>query len=335
MNDIVERLDDVDSGEIIRAEDAQYDLYFKIHQRVNAKSEEISKSYKNNILVEFSDIQELHQKTVQSIKSLKPVSSSLSERVEVYHNEGEAEKFNSFDDFQKYNLTSPSPTAQVSLIYRFVIFDSESGEFENYRVSAEVRSRVAELKQIEKEAPAFLSKALISSLVTQTARISIRYSDYVKARHFTAMFDEWVKGCDEAKSIKHINKMKKVSHLLTAYGKLIILFFLAFFTVISLRSESAELNISLALQFFVIYSAVFVTVGNLASLFLGRIESSIDSYLSLSYIKINKGDNKAIRQYSGRNKYSLAWGVVGFIGTVGVGVLASATYDLIKSFLQI
>lgn len=96
MGEIVEILEDEEGKRIITAEDAQLDSYFKIHQRVNAKSEEISKSYTNNILVEFSDIEELHEKTIQSIKSLSPIKNSIVIRVAVFHNEGEAAKFNSF-----------------------------------------------------------------------------------------------------------------------------------------------------------------------------------------------------------------------------------------------
>ncbi|MCL1120938.1 hypothetical protein [Shewanella seohaensis] len=333
MGEIVEILEDGEGKKIITAEDAQLDSYFKIHQRVHAKSEEISKSYTNNILVEFSDIEELHEKTIQSIKSLCPIRNSIVIRVAVFHNEGEAAKFNSFEDFKRHNITSPNPTAQISLDYKFVILDNETGEFENYRVIAQVRSRVAELKQIENEAPPFLSKALITSLVTQTAKITILYGDYVKARHFTAMFDEWIKGCDESKSLKYISTVKKWSHLLSIFGKIIIYILLAFFMTSSFRNDSIEVTNLFLMQFLILYSVVFLMVGMLSGLFLSRIEMSIDSYLSLSYLKINKGDNKAIKEYSDRNKSSAAWAIAGIVGTVLIGLSTNAAYDIIKNYL--
>lgn len=60
---------------------------------------------------------------------------------------------------------------------------------------------------------------------------------------------------------------------------------------------------------------------------------SIDSYLSLSYLKINKGDNKAIKEYSDRNKSSVAWAIAGIVGTVLIGLSTNAAYDIIKSYL--
>ena len=156
----------------------------------------------------------MHFKTTQSINSLKPVKSNINVRIAVSHNEGESEKFNSFEEFEKRNLTNPNPTSDVLLVYSFSIYDKETDNFENYKVMAHVRSRVAELKQIEREAPPFISSALVSSMVTTTAKITVHYSDYVKARHFAAMFDEWVRGCDKSKNIGLINKLKKISHLI-------------------------------------------------------------------------------------------------------------------------
>jgi hypothetical protein len=320
-----------DSGmrsHIVPFDDAQLDLYFKMHEKVNAKSEEISKSYKNNILVEFNDIQELHDKVVQSINSLKPQNGSLLVRVIVSHHEGEAEKFNSFDDFKNHNITSPNPTSEIGLMYKFSHYDNETGEIENYKVVANIKSRIGELHQIEQEAPPFISSAIISSMVTSTARIKVEYTDYVKARHFIAMFDEWIKGCDESKEIKHINSLKKISHLISRFGHLLIVGLLGWF--VSGSIEIAAFEGSALIRFLVIYASIFYIISSLAELCLKKLELSIDSYLAISYLKINKGDNKLIKEFKSRNTSSIFWSVLGILGTVGVGMCASASYDLIK-----
>ncbi|QPI65534.1 hypothetical protein [Vreelandella venusta] len=327
MNDIVEVIENENSG-MVRHDDAQIDLFFKMHQKVNAKNEEISKSYNNNILVKFSDVQELHFKTTQSINSLKPVKSNINVRIAVSHNEGESEKFNSFEEFEKRNLTNPNPTSDVLLVYSFSIYDKETDNFENYKVMAHVRSRVAELKQIEREAPPFISSALVSSMVTTTAKITVHYSDYVKARHFAAMFDEWVRGCDESKNIGLINKLKKISHLISRFGKLAIYSVLGFFTVTAI--DSAALSSNEILKFLVAYASIFVIVGGISEAILRKLEISIDSYLALSYLNINKGDAKLISEFSGRNRSSIIWSVLGVLGTIGVGIATSASYDFIK-----
>lgn len=213
-------------------------------------------------------------------------------------------------------------------MYSFSIYDKETDNFENYKVMAHVRSRVAELKQIEREAPPFISSALVSSMVTTTAKITVHYSDYVKARHFTAMFDEWVRGCDESKNIGLINKLKKISHLISRFGKLAIYSVLGFFTVTAI--DSAALSSNEILKFLVAYASIFVIVGGISEAILRKLEISIDSYLALSYLNINKGDAKLISEFSGRNRSSIIWSVLGVLGTIGVGIATSASYDFIK-----
>lgn len=246
----------------------------------------------------------------------------------VSHNEGESERFNSFEEFESRNLTNPNPTSDVLLVYSFSIYDKEGGDFENYKIMAHVRSRVAELHQIEKEAPPFISSAIISNMVTTTAKITVHYSDYVKARHFTAMFDEWVRGCDESKNIDIITKLKKVSHLISRFGKLSIYAILGFFTVTAIDSSALDSNE--ILKFLVAYASIFIIVGGVADVILRKLELSIDSYLALSYLNINKGDAKLISDFAGRNRSSITWSIVGVLGTIGVGIATSASYDFIK-----
>lgn len=316
------------AGGLISYDQSQIDLFFTMHQKVNSKNEEISKSYTNNILVSFNDLKELHQKTVQSIESTKPIKSTIGVRIAISHNEGESEKFNSFEDFEKHNITSPNPTSDITFIYIFSIYDQEKSDFENYKITNTVRSRVAELDQLEKEAPPFISSAIISSMVTQTAKISIEYADYVKARHFTAMFDEWIKGCDESKSIKAMNHLKRVSHLIPKIGKLAIYALLAIFTTQAI--DTNLINNDLSVKFIVMYASVFVITGGVCELFLRKIETSIDGYLAISYLNINKGDAKLIKRFSNRNIVSIVWSVIGATGTIFIGLGTSAAYDLIK-----
>jgi len=88
MTVAVEITNEDQSQEISTTNDAALDLYFKIHDKVNARSEEISKSYKENILVSFEDVRELHHKILQSIKSLHPARDNLGIRISVSHKKG-------------------------------------------------------------------------------------------------------------------------------------------------------------------------------------------------------------------------------------------------------
>ena len=333
MNDIIEiRNSESNENNLVHIDDTQLDLYFKMHKRINQKNEEISKSYKNNILVNFSDIDELHDKVVQSIRSSKPLRNSIITQFIISHHEGEAERFKSFDDFKTYNITSPNPTTEITMTYRFNILDGDLEEVESYKVTIGVRSRIGELHQFEQEAPAFISSAIISSMVTTTARIKIEYSDYVKARHFMAMFDEWIKGCDESKESKIINALKKVASPASKLFHLTIICILGYYVSDSVKNT--PLTIAQLAQFLVLYSTIFYVISSLTRLSLANVENAIESYLSLSYLQLNKGDTKLIKKFKLRNGKTIAASLIGIIGSVTMGVISSGAYDAIKELIN-
>ncbi|NVJ66037.1 MAG: hypothetical protein HWE16_06070 [Gammaproteobacteria bacterium] len=325
--------DDSDLNEIntLETNDRALDFYYRLHKKINSKNEEISKTYKNNILVNFSDVEELDAKVMQSIKSLGAINESISIRILVTHCEGEAEKFNSFMDFKNHNSTSPYPTTEVGLMYQFSCFDDSTNKTEMYKVTANIKSRIGELKEIENSAPPFISTAILSGFVTPTARIKVEYSDYVKARHFIAMFDEWIKGCHESIQIPFINILKKYSHMIANIGQLVIVGLLGWFVAQSIEKEM--ITEESWVKFLIIYLSIFYLVIKLSQMILRKLELSIDSYMSVSYLKINKGDDKLIKEFEARNKKSLKWSVFGLLGAIGLGIFANASYDFIKYLL--
>ncbi|MCK8068748.1 MULTISPECIES: hypothetical protein [unclassified Cobetia] len=334
MSDVIEVQGGYDEdGDMPVLNDAELDLYFRMHKKVNERSQEISKTYKNNILVEIEDVEEVHNKAVQCIRSARPYRDSIIMELVVSHHEGEAERFKSFEDFKCHNLTSPSPTTEVRITYKFSSSDSVSGDLEAYKVTISIRSRIADLTQFEKEAPPFISSAILSNIVTRTAKINVEYSDYVKARHFVAMFDEWVKGCDESPEVKFIVHLKRISHLISRFSHLLVIALLGFFVSNAIEVETVSGNE--VLKFIVLYGSVFYVVSSLADLCFKKLEVSIDSYLSLSYLKINKGDAKIIKSFKNRNTRSIFWSVVGLLGGVSMAVASSAAYDLIKYFISV
>jgi len=308
------------------------DLYFQIHEKIHAKNEETQKSYRNNILVNFNDIKELHIKTIQSIKSLTQAKGGIGIRISVLHNEGETDKFNSFESFEKHNTTSPNPTSAISMVYSFSIYDQETQSFEEYKIQNLIKSRIAELKQIESEAPEFLPKEILASLITVSATIRIEYTDYVKARSFISMFDEWIKSCEEGQSNKFISNIKPFSHLITDIGTIFIYAILALSTVSALNTNNLPNNTWPS--FIITYASFFLIMTNLTKISLKKLERSIYGHFTLSYLDINKGDAKLIKEYEQRNASGLKKAAIGLLSAILLGIISNATYDVVKSLIQ-
>jgi hypothetical protein len=332
MNDIVSTLDSESSDLPIDVSSVGFSQFFMMHQKINAKNEEISKSYKNPLMIKFTDIQELHTKTIQSIISLRPFEDVINVRIAVSHTEGESEKFNSFEAFETSNCTNPNPTSDLVLKYSFSTFDRDMQNLENYVVTCKVNSRIAQLSQIEKEAPAFLSSVFFSHLITTTASITIQYSDYVKARHFTAMFDEWINGCDESESIEIINKIKKYSHVISKTGIIIFIGLIGYSTVSAI--DASIIDPTNIIKFLVIYASIFFIILKISEQLLRKLEISIDSYLAISYIDICKGDKKLITTFENKNKTSIKLGVFSLVLTVLTGLATSSIFEIIKYLIN-
>ncbi|TOJ87283.1 hypothetical protein CGI30_14235 [Vibrio parahaemolyticus] len=331
MSEVVEEyIPSQSSSEVaLREQQREVALFCEIYERVNSTNDEIKKRYKTNLRVEFDDIKELHEKTVQTINSLNPNSVGL--KILLAQNNGESEKFVSFEDFCNYKATSPKPTNNVYMLYNFSLVDSESGEVELYKVKLRIGSRIAMLTEIAAEAPSGLPAPVLASIATPTAMIHIEYSDYIKARSFISMMDEWVQGCDESKESKVFEFLKPYSHLLPALGRNCIFMLFAYATFMGLGSDDLS-NVQVA-KFFIFYMTVFTLLGSLVSALLSRVEQSIDSYLAISYININKGDRKLIKSFESKNKRSILLSVLGVAATIVIGVTTNTVFEIIKPYI--
>ncbi|MDD9195705.1 hypothetical protein PVK62_07615 [Aliivibrio sp. S3MY1] len=330
MTNIVEEvLPEERTRGLISRDDNKVDYFCNIYERINSSNDEIKKQYNQNLLINFSDLKELHEKTSQTINSLKPISAGV--KIYIYQNGGESEKFKSFEEFEGFKITSPNATNNIYFVYNFTTQDSETGDFELYKIKIRVISRVSMISEFEKEAPPFMSPSILASVATPIVIIEIEYSDYIKARNFISMIDEWVLGCDETNSSKLLNKFKAYSHFIPKIGKNLIYLLLGYFTLFSINDESFT-NLQ-SVKFFIFYITAFVILGSTASSLLSKVEKSIDSYMSMSYINMNKGDAKLIKKYKSRNTSSVIYSILGFVGTLSIGLLTNVIYDLVKVFI--
>jgi hypothetical protein len=313
---------------VIEYDPKMTEVFLSFYKKIHEKNEEVQKIYSENILIKFGDIKELHNKTIQQIDSLHPERGSISIRIAISHNEGESELFNSFEAFESHNVTSPNPTLDIELRYSFLLKNTYTQEFGVFVVKNRIRSRIAQLSQAEKESEGMIPGFLLARLVTPTAQISIQHSDYVKARSFTAMFDEWIKGCEESRNSKIYSSFKKHSHLIPKIGNYILILLIAWLTVKSIDIDISSIKVGV--QFLVAYASIFLFLVKITEHCLRMVEISIDSHIAISYININKGDDKLIKKYQDRNKKFIRNNILNLTLTMIISVLSCFVYDLVK-----
>lgn len=301
------------------------DAFYRIYNKINESGKETSKAYKDNLLICFFDIQELNQKIQQTIASLGVKEYSL--KINMEQSEGEDHTFNNFDDFAKHNITSPYATQEIFFYYKFIIYNEEANIFENYSVSFKLTSRIATFEQLRKDSPPFMLE-LISPMKTVVAFISVEYYDYVKARSFISTFDEWVKGCDVYNMPKSLEFAKKIAPALPKVGTLVML---VIFTFLSIKSIPDHIeNMTSVGKIVMFYISAFFITQSVTTKLLQYMSKKINESIPLSYIKINKGDEKIIKDYESNTSKSIKKSCAGLLAAIIIGISTNFIYDGIK-----
>jgi len=328
LKDIIEQSDSPDTEVIeVGEEKTQISLkdYQALYHRITGRTEAIRKRYKENLLIDFQELEQIHFKIMQLCEIYNVVASN--ETITVFHEKERKEQFTSFDRFRAYNMGTASPTVNVVMKYNFSIVSNgvqKSQQPQEYVVTANLSSRVAILSEAAGEAPTFLSSAFFPLFSHRAAEISVQYVDYVIARGFLEAFDEWVSGCKSIPENPWLNRMKRWSHLVPGAISLFIVFIAIFFGVRSLPELlPSEANLQDFARFILVYFGAIYSLAVLGNAAGSYVERALDSYPVMSYLKLNKGDDALIDKFrSGQKSIGLRF-VAGSLVTIFLGILAT------------
>ena len=333
MNELVEHPDD---GEVEKisvgdgSDSVSLKIYQDVYNQITGRTEQIRQRSFANLLLEFSDIEQLHTKIMQLCDVHRVVAEN--EAITVFHDKERKESFSSFARFRAYNSNTTRPTVSILLKYNFSIVVPGTQRAQEYIVSVRLSSRVASTISLDEDVPPrmrirFMGMGFLSE---PSAVISIDYVDYVIARGFVEAYEEWVAGCQTAPDNLLIQKAQMYSHWLPLAIKIIIAALITFcafkFTGSEIMTDFGEKQWA---RFTVIYLGGAYILLAIASRVGNILESLIDSVGALSYIKINKGDEKVIAEYEKRNSQISRKFVFNLVITVVLGIVSAKLEKLI------
>lgn len=299
-----------------------------IYNELTGKSEEVGKSYNKPIRVKFSDIEQLNHKITQACEQYNVVSGNCS--ITVYYVDDTRDQFSSFDRFKLHNSGSTSPVESVLLKYNFLVLLPKTKQPQSYTVSLRLASRVAVAKRMESEFYG-TPPSIFRLMGNRTAVIEIRYVDYMVARNFLNLIDEWFKGVPTAIEFKPLHWLQARSHLIPRVARFATAVFVALLVVALLPTFIAQGSTDL-LSFgrFLGYALIGIYVAYTLSSWTARfIESSLDNYAELSYLQLTKGDELEISRAERSNTYAIAKGIGGFILTICVSIVTKIVVNIL------
>lgn len=323
-----------DSGndDVLRVGDTSTPVSVKVYQdiyhQITGRTEQIRKRYSDNILLEFPELEQLHHKINQLCDVHHVIARN--ESISVFHDKERKEQFTSFERFRLYNANTASPTVNIVLKYDFSIVPAGIKKPQEYGVTIRLSSRVAMLQQAEEEAPPFMRGRVISFLSENTAEVTVEYADYVIARGFLEAFDEWIRGCNSVPKVKWLRTIQRWSHLVPSLFKTLMVLAVTWFALGDIPEFFKENNGPESwVKFLVTYSGAAFILISLANSVGNLLEEAIDTYPTLSYLKLNKGDEKVIQEFEGRRKGSVIKFILSATFSIFLGIISSKLEKLL------
>ncbi|WP_284455226.1 hypothetical protein [Alloalcanivorax xenomutans] len=311
-----------DGGTLVSAK-----VYQDIYHQVTGRTEQIRKRYSQNLLVEFSEIEQLHHKICQLCDVHNIIAKN--ETVSVFHHKERKEQFTSFERFRAYNANASSPSVNVVLKYNFSIVLAGLERPQEYVVTIRLTSRVAMLEQMASEAPPFMRGRFIGFFTGNTAEVTVEYADYVIARGFLEAFDEWVSGCKAEPDIAAVTFLQRWSHILPKAFRVLGAVLVGYFSLAAVPTFLAAADPQVWTRFIILFGVGFYLITTMLGTAGRMIEEAIDSFNVVSYLSLNKGDKKLIDDFSKRKRSVIGKFIFGCLVALVLGIASSKIASLI------
>ena len=323
-DDVIESSEEPPSGDLAvigerEGKEISLQLLQDVYHEITGKDEELNKGYDLSFRVHMEDLQQLHFQVKQLCEQYN--IQSENESVQVYHDEDAREVFSSFNRFKMSDNSSLSPIESIVLKYNFLVILPKSRRPQSYSLSIRLASRVTIMQKMQQEMPI----QFLRLMEMRSAMVTVKYIDYVVARNLLDGVDRWIKGLptfEHPKWFSFIRQNSEYLRYMTAYALGAFGAYLVFRLVPDfVPASSPDFQV---LSYFMILGPLSIFGLFRLGRFLGsQMERALDATRAISYIQLNRGDEKRIIQAKRENFGNLARGLAGAGGTVILGVVSA------------
>ena len=288
-----------------------------MYNEITGKKESILKRYRIHHKTTQEDLKQLNIKIHQSCEQYNIVGGGCN--VTVYAVNDCNQTYSSFEKFEIYDQTSLSSTENIRLQYNLLIVPPKINRPQSYKIEIDIHSRAATKQKASKAHG--MSRTIMDIMAPYTGALEIEYVDYTIARTLRETIDSWFEGLEQSKENKYLNFLQDNSHnvsLVTRY--LSALFICIYFFG---QSESWLTDQSSPEQLFkialVAFGTVFIVSG-IAGRFGTEIGRAIDNIQPLSFLKLTRGDEKAISELEEGNSRNKRKSILNIVLTIALNL---------------
>ena len=295
-------------------------VYQSIYKNITSSTDSLTRSFQDNIQLQYDEIKQLNAMITQACNqyNVKAANSSVT----IFYSDETNEKFNSFDKFSLLNMGHAASVQSIVLSYKILIVPHTSERPELYTIRITLVSRVSMQRKLNRDFPIDRLPFLLVKMVNDTIIVNIRYTDYTVAKALMSIITEWERVLPCAANDKIIEIIQRYSHFIPRGARLIItvlsIVIIAYITPAYFNHIGNSIdNNMISFGVYILASSGLIYAFNTFALWIGQYtERRIDRWSALSYLKINKADEKEITNILRGNKSTLIKALFGCVSLI-------------------
>ncbi|NER24582.1 MAG: hypothetical protein F6J96_28545 [Symploca sp. SIO1C2] len=320
------------SSSIILEDSESFKLAQALYHAVTDKTESMTKFYSENYKITRDDIKQLYTKFERISSQWKIISKS--ENITIQHLVDNKSCFSSFDRFMAYDTSQTSPVESIMFEYNVLLKLPNTEKPQPYRIMVHMSSGIALKGNNQTDEKSTVPNLILKLLQGRPIIAKVEYVDYMVAINFISTLDSWVNEIKIASTSRFIDFLQKKSHWLPRLSEGSILIVTSLWVCSYTNETFAEGNSDQVLAKFLIISLMFIMLSGKVALWFGSLgEKYIDQISSLSYIQLNKGDERLLTERGKSNFWSIVIAISTFTISIIQGVISGYIVKLLMSNL--
>ena len=314
-------------GEGSSASRVSFQLLQSIYSELTGKSETLNKLF--NVPYQFgaSDIEELFHILRQTCEQYSVTAENVN--IKLYHEDDSHERLSSFERYRMLSASSNSPVHIFEMTYNFLLIPSKGQHPQSYKVEIRLYSKMSLMRKLRESAERVPSE-LLEIFGGPTASVEIEYVDYVVARSFLAAIDHWIKGVKQYTPPRWISVLRLMKSMVPKIMKYFTAALVIGLVTLLIPHYLSGGSGAVELTYFWLLSGVAIfSMFRLADFFGKKIASAVNGWHDLSFVCLNKGDQREVEEVMGGNRRSTFRVLFGVIANLVLAILASVIASLL------
>jgi len=304
-----------------------------IYHAVTGKTENISKTINGNVIIDHNSISRLYGMIKQQMEHYQ-VESGPTVTIVVKKENNKNYTYSSWERFNSLKIDDYEITSEISLKVEFIFTLPDTEKPQRFTISINIDSALPLLK--EKQDSRFPVDAFPFYFLMvkewRTVEISVDYVDFLFAKVFISLVEEWFKTVDKCPSSPFSSSLMKhfdtISNIINNMGRIGMGFYILLISYFVPKSE-------ITLSIFATYVSIGIIVWGIYTICTTPIKKYLFDRLSSniipSVIILNGGDKRAHDAAISKvnNPTVTFFGIfLAIIGNLTINLLASYIWNI-------